>query len=196
MRSLTGALAGAFASALVCSGCVLAPATPPQVPVLHLAPAALGQNLDLVQRLTIKKLPDAARSSLGGSEHSLDALLQIDQSSVKLAAFALGQRVLTLSWDGRRLDSSRHPLLPVAVGSEDVLRDIQLVYWPSESIRQALPEGWTVSDAGSTRTLYFQQSVEVLVTYSATPPWTGRAELDNRAEGYSLLIESSLQGGA
>ena len=192
MRSLTGALV----TALVCSGCALTPATAPEVPVLHLAPSALGQNLNLVQRLTIKKLPDAARSSLGGSEHSLDVLLQIDQANLKLAAFALGQRVLTLSWDGHQLDSSRHPLLPVAVGAEEVLRDIQLVYWPPAAIRQALPADWTVADIGSTRTLSFQQQPEVVVSYSAVPAWTGRAELDNRAEGYRLVIESAVQDGS
>jgi hypothetical protein len=192
VRSLTGALV----VMLVCSACSIAPTTPLEVPVLHLAPATLGQTLNLVQRLTIKKLPDAARSAAGGSERSLDALLQIDQSNLKLAAFALGQRVLTLSWDGHQLDSSRHPLLPVAVDSESVLRDIQLVYWPAAAIRQALPPDWTLLDVGSTRTLNFQQVPEVVVTYSAVPAWTGRAELDNRAEGYRLVIESALQGGA
>ncbi len=189
MRGLTGVLT----LALMTSGCALAPARAPQVPVLHLAPSALKQDLNLVQRLTIKKLPDAARMSVGGSEHSLDALLQIDQSSLKLAAFALGQRVLTLSWDGHHLDSSRHPLLPVAVDSEAVLRDIQLVYWPAPSIREALPAHWGLDETGRTRTLTYDQVPEVVVHYSATPAWTGRAQLDNRAEGYSLEIESSLQ---
>ena len=161
--------------------------------MLHLPPAALGQTLNLVQRLTIKKLPNAARSAAGGSERTLDALLQIDQSDLKLAAFALGQRVLTLSWDGHQLSSSRHPLLPVAVDSESVLRDIQLVYWPAAAIRQVLPPDWTLLDVGPTRTLSFQQLPEVVVNYSAAPAWTGRAELDNRAEGYSLVIESAVQ---
>ncbi len=189
MRGLTGVLT----LALMTSGCALAPARAPQVPVLHLAPCALNQDLNLVQRLTIKKLPDAARVFVSGTEHSLDALLQIDQSSLKLAAFALGQRVLTLSWDGQHLDSSRHALLPVAIDSEAVLRDIQLVYWPAPSIQQALPAHWTIAETGRTRTLSYDQVPEVVVNYSAAPAWTGRAQLDNLAEGYSLEIESSVQ---
>jgi hypothetical protein len=192
VRGLTVALT----LVLVTSGCAVAPSTPVEVPLLHLAPAALGQTVNLVQRLTIKKLPDAARATTGASEHSLDALLQIDQSNLRLAAFALGQRVLTLSWDGHHLDSTRHPLLPVAVGSEAVLRDIQLVYWPLASIRESLPAHWTLDEVGATRTLSFDQVPEVVVSYSATPAWTGRAELDNRAEGYRLEIESAVQDGA
>jgi len=170
-------------------------AAPPAagVPSLRLSPASFGASLSLVQRLTVQQLPSAARRS--APEQSLEAQLEIEPGELRLAAFALNQRVLMLRWDGLALQTQRHALLPAEVDAERVLRDVQLVYWPLAAVAAALPAGWTVADADSQRLLSFGDQVQVLIDYAGLPRWQGRAELDNRREGYRLTIESTRLGG-
>ncbi len=181
---------------LLClSACVNVPQAQPALPRLQLAPSAFGSNVSLAQRLTLEKVSDQARLPRGGMPRSLDAQLEIDTETVQLAGFALGQRILTLSWNGNALTSQRHPLLPAEVEAETILRDVQLVYWPATSLNAALPAGWRVVDAARQRSLQFEGRPLLTITYQAEPRWAGRAELDNLLEGYRLTIDSTPQTG-
>ena len=192
MRPLIGLVVGCLVA-----GCAQHPPAPPrlQLPPLQLSPASFGSSVSLVQRLVVRQLPDAARLRDGteAAEQSMDAQVEIDPGSVRLAAFAMNQRVLLLQWNGRDLRVERHPMLPDAVDAAHVLRDVQLVYWPLAAVAAALPPGWAVSDDAARRSLSFEGQAQVLIDYSATPRWQGRAMLDNRREGYRLTIESSVQ---
>ena len=184
------------------AACAQAPAVQParllQMPALRLSPASLGANVSLAQRLTVQELPDGAVQDLP-RERSLEAQLEIETGELRLAAFAMNQRVLLLHWDGHNLEVKRHALLPAAVDAGRVLRDIQLVYWPLAAVQAALPPGWTVEDTGATqRRLLHEGEVEVQIAYAgpaSAPRWQGRAELDNRLERYRLAIDSSLVDG-
>ena len=183
---------------LVLVGC--ASALPPEprlrLPELKLAPASLGVSVSLAQRLTVKQLPREAGVRAPTAERSLEVQLEVDASELRLAAFALSQRVLMLRWDGHDLQVQRHLMLPAEVDAARVLRDIQLVYWPLEAVQAALPSGWGVSDAEQRRTLSFEGEPQVVVDYAGLPRWQGRAELDNRLEGYRLSIESNVLSGS
>ena len=184
-------------AALALAACAHAPEAPRlHLPALKLAPSSLGLSLSLAQRLTVRQLPAAADSPMPPQEHSLEVQLEIDASELRLAAFAMGQRVLLLRWDGRELQSQRHPMLPGEVDEAGVLRDIELSYWPVEAIRAALPPGWLLDDAAQRRTLSFDGDPQVVIDYAGSPRWQGRAELDNRLEGYRLSIESKLLSGS
>jgi len=193
VRRLIVLLAAALLAA--CAQTAAPPAAPPtaSVPALRLSPASFGASLSLAQRLTVRQLPAAARRPV--PEQSLEAQLEIEAGELRLAAFALNQRVLMLRWDGLALQTQRHALLPAEVDAERVLRDVQLVYWPLAAVAAALPAGWTVADADSQRLLSFGDQVQVLIDYAGQPRWQGRAELDNRREGYRLTIESTRLGG-
>jgi hypothetical protein len=156
--------------------------------MLALPPAQFGASVSLAQRLTITRL-DAGNAPA----HTLDALLEIDAHSMRLAGFALNQRVLTLEWDGQNLHQSASPLLPAVVDARHVLRDIQLVYWPADAVRAALPSGWSLIEQGSTRQLLQNGLPAVLIHYAGAPRWSGTTQLDNRLEGYRLVIESQAQ---
>lgn len=180
-----------YLSALLLAACAQAPVAPRlHLPTLQLAPASLGASLSLAQRLTVQQLPEQALRHEAPTEQSLEAQIEIDPQALRLAAFAMNQRVLLLQWDGSALQQQRHTMLPAAVDGARVLRDVQLAYWPAAAIAAALPAGWSVADEGSRRTLAFEGQPQVLIDYSASPRWAGRAELDNRAEGYRLSIES------
>lgn len=176
-----------------------------QMPEIKLAPSALGASISLAQRLTLVNTGSPDINARPQAQRTLDALLEIDSDSVRLAGFAMSQRVLTLAWDGKALNSTRHFLLPAEVNADKVLRDIELSYWPAEAIRAVLPSDWTLLDVGSDksddkkndavneRSLRYKGETQVLIHYSATPRWAGRAELDNRLEHYRLTIESTVQ---
>ncbi len=140
--------------------------------------------MSLAQQLTFAHEGDP------GGARSLEALLEIDAEQLRLAGFALGQRMFTLLWDGARLNEERGPHVPKQLEADRVLRDIQLVYWPAESVRASLPPGWELDDAPGRRALISGGREWVRVRYDGEPRWVGRTELINEAEHYRLTIES------
>jgi hypothetical protein len=177
--------AGLLLLALLLSACSSLSASKEQQPLLQLTPASLGATLSLTQRLAVVRLHGVAER-----QQSLDVLLEVDTQRVHLAGFALGQRILTLSWDGETLQTERHPLLPAAIDGVHVLRDIQLIYWPADAIRAALPAGWYLVEQERRRELWHGQQIAVDIHYPATPRWHGRTLLQNQREGYQLTIDS------
>ena len=154
------------------------------LPLLRLSPASLGASLSLAQRLSFAHQDDP------GAPRTLEALLEIDSDAVRLAGLALGQRVFTLQWDGEVLEEQRAPQVPAQLQASQVLRDLQLVYWPAEAVRAALPPDWTLEEGARTRALLSGGRVRVQVRYDSEPRWSGRVELDNHSERYRLAIES------
>lgn len=163
-------------AAMLCA-CASAPATAPARPYLRLSPASLGHELVLQQRLTV---------TAQGQSRQFEVALEVDAAAVRLAVLDLGQSVARLEWDGRDLRQQTVPGWPASVGGEQVLDDLQLVHWPLEAIRGALPGGWSLSTGEGTRTLRFQGQVMADVRY----PTRGTAELSNHAAGYRVLLET------
>lgn len=163
--------------AAVLAGCATPPPARQDAPLLRLAPAALGRTLALQQQLVV-----TAR----GQTQRVDVLLEADADAVRLALVNLGQTVARLEWDGRQLQESRAAWWPAAVRSENVLSDLQLVWWPVDAVRAALPAGWSLSDDASAREL--KQGGEVVTVIRYLSPTL--VELDNRRAGYLLRIES------
>ena len=164
------------------AGCATAPAQPQPARLrLQLSPAALGTSISLQQQLAVER---------DGRTDYLDAALEIDPQRLDLVGIALGQRVLSLHYDGRELTSWRHPMLPAQVRAEDVLEDLQLTLWPADALRAALPAGWRIEEQGQTRTLMFDDKPVTVITYSGQPRWTGKVELSNLRYRYKLTIQS------
>lgn len=119
-------------------------------PLLALPPNALGCAAQVQQRLTVLPPGQAARE--------LDALLEVDASTVRLAILNLGQMVGTLEWDGRQLRTELSRWWPGVLAPEQVLSDLQMAFWPQEAIVQALPARWTLRVSSQRRTLLFEGS--------------------------------------
>ncbi len=174
----------------VLSGCA-APAVQPtplaHLPQPRLAPQAMGVAINLEQRLTVERAPQGQPVA---TRH-LDTLLEIDATSLRMAAFALGQRVLTLRWDGTHLTSQRHPMLPAEVDATYVLRDIEWMYAPLAPLRASLPPGWALHEVGRERTLSRASEPMLLIRHECASRWVGRSTLENRLEGYRLTLESA-----
>jgi hypothetical protein len=174
--------AAALSLLFVLAGCALPHAEPERLG-LRLPPAAFGQPISLQQHLRVER---------DGRIDELDAALEVDAAELNLVGLALGQRVLTLHYDGRTLQSWRHPMLPAQVRSEDVLEDLQLTLWPADAIRRALPAGWHIEEDGLTRTLLKDGTPVTVIRYDAEPRWSGKVELANLRYGYRLTIQSVL----
>ncbi|MBY0469312.1 MAG: DUF3261 domain-containing protein [Burkholderiaceae bacterium] len=170
---------------LMLAGCASVPPAPSGLPRLRLAPAALGGvRYALSQRLSVTRLDQS-----GGPVQHVDVQLQLDASGLLLAGFAFGQRVLLMRWDGKALNVQRHIALPAEVDPDRMLRDLCLTFWPAESVRAALPDGWTWVENAAGLTL----AQEGQVRWVLRRPSADIVEIVNTAEGYRLLIESQPQ---
>jgi hypothetical protein len=175
-------------TSLICSLCIVlllascAAVPPPQARLgLQLAPGELGEEIALQQHLTIER---------NGKTDQLDAALEVDANQLQLVGLAFGQRVLSLQYDGKKMTSWRHFMLPEQVRAEDILEDIQLTLWPIEAIRKALPPGWRIEDQGLQRALYMGDDLICEIRYSAMPRWSGTVKLENFRYHYTIYIQS------
>jgi hypothetical protein len=169
---------------LIFCGCAV-PAHQPARLGLKLAPSALGESVSLQQRLTVER---------NGRVDELDAVLEVDAGRLDLVGLVLGQRVLTLHYDGQRLNAWRHPMFPAGVRDEDILEDLQLVLWPADAVRQALPPGWHIEEKGLRRTLLIGELPVTVINYTGQRRWSGKVELSNLRYQYRLIIESVPNG--
>ncbi len=167
---------------LILTGCATVPPAPDRLN-LRLAPGDLGESIALQQHLTVER---------NGKIDELDAALEVDDNQLHLVGLAFGQRVLSLDYDGKKLSSWRHFMLPSQVREEDILEDILLTLWPLESIQRALPTGWQIEDNGLQRTLTMGNSVICVIHYSQLPRWSGIVKLNNLRYHYSLIIQSDV----
>ncbi len=170
--------------ALWLSGCATSGSHPARLG-LKLPPASLGSSITLQQHLTVER---------GAHIDELDAALEIDPQRLDLVGLALGQRVLTLHYDGEKLQSWRHSMLPAQLRDEDVLEDLQLTIWPVDAIRPALPAGWRIEESGLRRTLLRNDMPVMVIDYSGQPRWIGKIELSNLQYHYRLTIRSVSSG--
>ncbi|MGZ3240468.1 MAG: DUF3261 domain-containing protein [Burkholderiaceae bacterium] len=180
-RRLLNLLCGAF----IASGIVACVTPAPQPPTNHLglklAPAAFGASISLQQHLTVER---------DDKVEELDTALEIDSQRLELVGLALGKRVLTLHYDGKTLQSWRHPMLPEQVRADDVLQDIQLTLWPADVIQQTLPAGWRIEEKGLRRTLLADDVPVMLIDYSNQLRWSGKVILSNLRYHYRITIQS------
>src|SRR5262249_48600490 len=165
-------------------GCAV-PTHQPERVGLKLSPATLGESISLQQHLTV---------DWNGSSDELDIALEVDRERLDLVGLVLGQRVLTLSYDGQIVNSWRHPLFPAAVRSEDILEDLQLVLWPADVVREALPGGWRIEESSRRRTLLAGEMPVTVIDYTSEPRWSGDIELMNLRYHYRLIIQSASNG--
>jgi len=171
-------LAAVLAAALVLAACASAPSLPPDAtPLLRLAPSSLGRELAVVQQLDVQA---------AGQTRSLEVALEADADSVRMAFMQLGQTVARLEWDGRKLEQSLAPGWPKVVSAEQVLSDLQLVWWPAAAVREGLAPGWQLAESGQARELSYQGRAVVSVRKLGPD----HVELVQHAQGYTVQIHT------
>jgi hypothetical protein len=165
-----------LAAALSVAGCAGVPAAREEPFTLRLSPASLGGDLALQQRVTVTAM---------GRSQQMDVAVEADAQTVRFAVLDLGQTVARLEWDGHDMKETRPAGWPAVVTGQRVLGDLQMVYWPAEAIRAALPQGWSLQADEQGRTVRSLKDIVMRVRY----PSPGTAELENIPGGYSLRMD-------
>jgi hypothetical protein len=161
---------------LLLCGCAAFKPRPADPGLGLLPPADAGFSADLTQAITLTK---------GGQAVEVMAVVEISPQAVKLAVLSpLGNRVLSLDWDGKTLKQERDPSLPKEFPAELILRDLQLALWAEEPLRRHLPRRWSLR-AMPGRREFFKDGQSV-ISISTTD---GVTEFDHAALGYHLHIQ-------
>lgn len=135
----------------------------PELPLL--SPASLEQQWQVTQSVTLRPLSTGADN--GYPSQTLLAAWSVTPERLDLAGLTpMGQTLLTLGYDGTKLSEFTSPLLPEEVSGRDILTQIQLAYWPVDTIQQALAgSDWQLEAAGD-RILYFRQRPAMTIAIS------------------------------
>lgn len=169
------------------AGCATAPpargsasATTSSGLILRLSPASFGRAAALTQRITV---------TTGAQSQTVDALLEVDPTTVRIAFVSLGQTVGTLTWDGRDLQAQRSVPLPEALTAARVLTDLQLVWWPADAVKRELPPSYSLEAGASSRVLLKAGVPVATVLFEGTGSRL-KASLTHHGE-YRLEIDST-----
>jgi Protein of unknown function (DUF3261) len=185
MQRLKLALLGALLSVL--ASCTMLAVRHDFESLPLLPPVAFGSEASALQSLTVSR-------ESGGAALQLDAALEIDSRTVRVAGLLLGQRVLLLNWDGSQLQETRETTVPGSLSGHSILRDLQLVYWPGAAIRAVLPPGWILEEVAGVRRLYRRAKlVFESERHDALP--LGSAALWNHLGRYRIDIKASHEPG-
>ncbi len=166
------------------AGCASSPADAPAPPTadtalrFRLPPSTLARPLAWQQRLQA--------TVQGRAQPPLDALLEADETAVRLALVGPGQTLARLTWDGRQLQVERGRGWPDAVPPERVLSDLQLALWPLAALQSALPPDATLREDGPWRELRRGGTLLARVRDAGS----AHIELVNPVDGYALRIDS------
>jgi hypothetical protein len=100
-------------------------------------------------------------------------------------------RLFTMKYDGQATSVDNNVPIPPQLTAERLLADLQLVYWPANTLEKPLAAaGWQLSEVAGTRRLRRDSRLVAEVHYAAADAWSGRAWLVNLEHGYTLSIES------
>jgi hypothetical protein len=164
------------------AGCATTPKPLPEAEFgLRLAPASLGRELALSQRVTVVR---------GEERRSFDAQLEVDAKAVRIAAVAMGQTIATLSWDGTSLEQQVSTHVLPAVTASRILSDVQLAWWPVAAIRAGLPAGYVLEEGAASRAVTQNGAPFASVAYEGSSPAWSHVRLTHQKFGYVLDIES------
>ena len=164
-------------------GCAALKPRPLDPGLFLLQPQAAGVELSVTQALVFSK---------GASRFESVAALEVGPEAVSLAGLGpMGNRMLALRWDGKKLEKESDPSLPPDLPLELILRDVQLAFWPVEAVREAIKGGgWTLEDEGLRRTLRKDGADVVRIRYDGPRRWHSNVIFEHISLGYRLDINT------
>jgi len=133
------------------------------------------------------------RAMVGDREIVLDCVVEVTFDRVTVVGLLpAGNRVFSVRYDGTKVEQERTPQVPAQLQPQQLLADLQLAFWPVESLHDAFRGGpWKLSQPDSrTRRLLRDGRLVAEVHYGDTDPWQGRAWLVNLERGYALIVDS------
>jgi hypothetical protein len=148
-----------------------------------LPPASYGSSVRARQILTFSR-----------NEGAITLQCYVDVAPARISvvgATALGQRVLSVTWDEQGLRSER--TLGGPPGAQ-ALADLQLATWPLAALQAAVAGGpWRIDEPRpGTRQVWREGRVYAEIHYAGASPWEGRSWFVSFEHRYTLDIQSRL----
>jgi hypothetical protein len=160
-------------------------ASPP--PLFPLAPPQ-GPARRIVQQLT---------AHWPGRSEMLLCVLELDSRHLAMAGLTQdGLSLFDLSYDGKILRAEKNPWVPEALVPELIVADLQLVYWPLDSLQKRLPKSLKLEAGPGFRRLTERGQPVAEVRYLSQESlkkesaWPKDVELNNLKYHYRLTIHT------
>lgn len=153
-----------------------------------LAPQTLGASITVRQQVTAR---------FAGEMRSLQVALKVAPADLSLIGLtAMGQRLFTLSWNGRRAKLETVVDSMADIDPARILADLQLAYWPLAALRAALPDNLRLEQYGTARVLWRDGEVLWFASSETADRWASTLTLYDARAGYLLTIQPLALDGA
>ncbi len=124
-------------------------------------------------------------------QESLQAVVQAGTGHMKvIVTLPSGPRVLSVAWDGGKVETTREAMTPESLSGDHLIADIMTIYAPAEVLRAGLSGATLEVEASGARRIVAGGQPVISVVRPAQDPWRGRAVLENTSYGYRLDIVS------
>jgi|LakMenEpi03Aug12_release.lakeMendotaPanAssembly.Ray.scaffolds.fasta_scaffold238412_2 hypothetical protein len=126
-----------------------------------------------------------------GVERRLICVLEIDDTHLSLAGLdETGFSLFSLHYDGNQLILNKDQLLNIDVDPTRILSDLQIIYWPVESLKKTLNGFSNIAVIDNGRIFYgYDNEVKFEVKYlKMDANWPIEVYFVNNSLGYSLHI--------
>lgn len=147
----------------------------------------------LTQPLTVSQV---VHSRYDDQRNTLLSQVELRENRLIIVGLGhLGSPLFSVIWDGETLEAEVSPLLPEAFHSGYLVRDLQLSFWPLESIQQGLLDAdWQVDEQPGMRQYYHDGSEQIRITYFPetdkwTQRWQGKVHFQHLKYGYEIKFE-------
>lgn len=152
-------------------------------PVLMPIAPPVGPTRRVVQQIT---------AVWPGKQETLLCVLELDTQHIAMAGLSNeGLSLFNLTYNGKKLEMDKSPLLPDTVAPEFIITDLQLAYWPVAMLQKILPAQWRLEADQNHRRLYYKNEKRVNADYlSGDANWPKDVELINYQYNYRLHIKT------
>ena len=151
----------------------------------HIRPGDLGRDVDAVQLVSVTR---------DGAGLAIEVRLSVRAHELKFVAQdMIGQRLMTVQWNGAGVVEDRSPYLPAFVAPKGLLADLVAICWPENVVRRALEQtGSTLSVQGDERIVLAggRETMRSSRSWAPLAPWTGRLSYRNVRAGYTVDVQS------
>ncbi len=154
----------------------------------------LNQNINLQQQL---------QSYYKGQRYSINLITQISPNKMTVAGLIpIGARIFTMEYDNKKIDVSISKMVPIDQKinrdrlAEYLLADMQLVYFPIDSIRQNIGGNVIISDPqnDNLKRVFSKNNVPFIeITYSKDDHWQSKIHFKHLERKYEYTIENLQQ---
>jgi hypothetical protein len=148
-------------------------------------PADLGRDIDAVQLVSVSR---------DSTAFTIEVRLSVRAQQLRFVAQdMIGQRLMTVYWNGTDVVEERSPNLPIFIVPKGLLADLVAICWPENVVRQALESsGSTLSMQNDERIILAggRETMRAVRTWGPQAPWTGRLSYRNVRAGYTVDVQS------